>query len=176
MRATAIFCIALAIGCAAALPTREKRSPFDPFGFFNGNGAFTGAYAGGFPFGGGAFAGAGFPFYYRPIPIYIPSFEIPKPWYKGENVCTEVKEAELSSIPKEWFSDVSFGDWNQQSESCRGNNNKYVCIERKTSGEGTKMVATKYECCYGFERPSNSFSPGCVESVKGGTLLRVPLE
>ncbi|XP_035226891.1 uncharacterized protein LOC118199193 isoform X2 [Stegodyphus dumicola] len=153
--------IAVLVSVASTLPTSRQDRGFDPFA-----GGF--AYAG-FPFG--TYAGAGVPMFFNPFDFtrpYMPWFPFVMPsmeWYKGPNVCEEKKISQEPDDIKEWINDDSFGvaDYQHQSKSCKGTNTKYVCFGREVTNEGSQMVATKYECCHGFVRPSDG-RPGCVES------------
>ncbi|GIY08801.1 hypothetical protein CEXT_723541 [Caerostris extrusa] len=97
----------------------------------------------------------------RFIPFF-PRIPVFTPWYKGPNIC--VDERNIPNIPEmEGLDDMS-GTFKTSgmSESCKGNNYKYVCEKRTTeNGQSVRKVVT-YQCCPGFVRPADG-SSGCTE-------------
>ncbi|XP_054712895.1 uncharacterized protein LOC129222410 [Uloborus diversus] len=128
------------------------------------NGAFATANSGGFGFNPFAAMLPMDP--WAMVNNFMPPIRIPQPWYQGENVCQDTRTAEEPEELREWLNDGSSsgGDsqFNVQQESCKGGNEKYVCIKRVGSNEGSRTIVTKFECCPGYGRPADFSQPGCV--------------
>ncbi|GFT29586.1 uncharacterized protein NPIL_326831 [Nephila pilipes] len=171
-----VFCVVSVLVSAGYANPLNRQKRFAPF---------SGAFAGGFPFGGGAFAGTGmspFPFpsfpsfwdfpkpRYIPFPVFsYPMFPIGQEWYQGDNVCRETKTANAKTPDEfsDWMKDDEMTNVNTQlnheQESCKGTNTIYECIKKIYDSTGeVKLQKTKYECCHGFIR--NPQGPGCIEN------------
>ncbi|KAF8795837.1 hypothetical protein HNY73_000290 [Argiope bruennichi] len=87
---------------------------------------------------------------------------IQKKWYEGENVCATETEKPVT-VPSPLDRKNGF-HWSE-SESCKGDMYKYVCVIKTNDGSKVKETVKTSQCCPGFVRTTDG-SPGCIAEVK----------
>ncbi|XP_052891649.1 transforming growth factor-beta-induced protein ig-h3 [Anopheles moucheti] len=101
-------------------------------------------------------------------------FDANRPWWKGENVCTEreEKEEDIASPDNEevsvngggasgggssngGFSFHGFSTFNLNVQSCAEKQHKYICTSIKNVNGRKRTEKITRQCCHGFGRPRN---------------------
>ncbi|XP_050100822.1 transforming growth factor-beta-induced protein ig-h3 isoform X1 [Anopheles aquasalis] len=88
-----------------------------------------------------------------------------RPWWKGENVCTEREEKE-EDIAADDNQEVAvnggtgagvfgFSSFNLNVESCAEKQHKYVCTSIKNVNGRKRTEKITRQCCHGYGRPRN---------------------
>jgi len=87
-----------------------------------------------------------------------------KPWYKGENVCTErevVEEEDTTETVNVNKNGFGVFHMNMQVSQCHDEENMHECTTTITEGGVKKTIILRHFCCHGYKREQGK--PGCSE-------------